>query len=87
MADATWRAGFARLAPLNLTFEAWLYHPQLMELADKNSANGDQEPIWVWSWRIKTRRPRADLGRMLEVGRECEDFRALRALSEIIEPR
>jgi predicted TIM-barrel fold metal-dependent hydrolase len=29
-----WRAGFARLAPLNLTFEAWLYHPQLMELAD-----------------------------------------------------
>ena len=22
------------LAPLNLTFEAWLYHPQLMELAD-----------------------------------------------------
>jgi len=34
MADATWRAGFARLAPLNLTFEVWLYHPQLMELAD-----------------------------------------------------
>jgi L-fuconolactonase len=34
MADATWRAGFARLAPLNLTFEAWLYHPQLVELAD-----------------------------------------------------
>src|SRR5207237_7454641 len=33
MADATWRAGFARLAPLNLTFEAWLYHPQLLELA------------------------------------------------------
>jgi len=34
MADATWRAGFARLAPLNLSFEAWLYHPQLLELAD-----------------------------------------------------
>src|ERR1700693_2809271 len=34
MADAKWRAGFARLAPLNLTFEAWLYHPQLMELAE-----------------------------------------------------
>ena len=34
MADPTWRAGFARLGPLNLTFEAWLYHPQLMELAD-----------------------------------------------------
>src|ERR1700730_17528836 len=34
MADPTWRTGFARLAPLNLTFEAWLYHPQLIELAD-----------------------------------------------------
>jgi L-fuconolactonase len=33
MLDPTWRAGFARLAPLNLTFEAWLYHPQLLELA------------------------------------------------------
>jgi L-fuconolactonase len=34
MYDATWRAGFARLAPLDMTFEAWLYHPQLLELAD-----------------------------------------------------
>jgi L-fuconolactonase len=34
MFDPTWRAGFARLAPLNLTFEAWLYHPQLPDLAD-----------------------------------------------------
>ncbi len=34
MADPAWRAGFARLAPLNLTFEAWLYHPQLLELAE-----------------------------------------------------
>ena len=38
MLDPTWRAGFARLAPLNLTFEAWLYHPQLPELADLASA-------------------------------------------------
>jgi L-fuconolactonase len=34
MYDATWRSGFARLAALNMTFEAWLYHPQLSELAD-----------------------------------------------------
>jgi L-fuconolactonase len=34
MYDSTWRTGFARLAPLNLTFEAWLYHPQLPDLAD-----------------------------------------------------
>jgi predicted TIM-barrel fold metal-dependent hydrolase len=34
MYDPTWRAGFARLAPLGLSFEAWLYHPQLPDLAD-----------------------------------------------------
>jgi len=34
MYDPAWRTGFARLAPLNLTFEAWLYHPQLADLAD-----------------------------------------------------
>ena len=34
MYDPAWRTGFARLAPLKLTFEAWLYHPQLADLAD-----------------------------------------------------
>ena len=29
MGDAVFRAGFACLAPLNLTFDAWLYHPQI----------------------------------------------------------
>jgi predicted TIM-barrel fold metal-dependent hydrolase len=32
LGDAAFRAGFARLAPLGLTFEAWLYHPQIDEL-------------------------------------------------------
>ncbi|MBN8899041.1 MAG: amidohydrolase, partial [Rhodospirillales bacterium] len=32
--DPTWRAGFARLAPLGLTFEGWCYHPQLPEITD-----------------------------------------------------
>jgi predicted TIM-barrel fold metal-dependent hydrolase len=32
LADATFREGFARLAPLNLTFDAWLYHPQIDDL-------------------------------------------------------
>jgi predicted TIM-barrel fold metal-dependent hydrolase len=32
LADATFREGFSRLAPLNLTFDAWLYHPQIDEL-------------------------------------------------------
>ncbi len=32
--DATWRAGYSRLAKLGLTFEGWCYHPQIPELAD-----------------------------------------------------
>ncbi|MGE0724797.1 MAG: amidohydrolase [Alphaproteobacteria bacterium] len=32
--DPAFRSGFAHLAPLGLTFEAWTFHPQLMELAD-----------------------------------------------------
>jgi predicted TIM-barrel fold metal-dependent hydrolase len=32
--DKTWREGFKELARRNLTFDAWLYHPQLGELAE-----------------------------------------------------
>ena len=32
--DKRFRSGFAELQPLGLTFDAWLYHPQLAELAD-----------------------------------------------------
>lgn len=32
--DATFRADFARLAPHGLTFEAWLYHPQIADVTD-----------------------------------------------------
>ena len=32
MDDATWRAGFAELARRGLTYDAWLYHPQIPEL-------------------------------------------------------
>ena len=31
-ADATFRQGFAQLAPLGLSFEAWQFHPQLPEV-------------------------------------------------------
>ena len=34
LGDAIFRQGFAKLAPLNLSFDAWLYHPQIDELAD-----------------------------------------------------
>ena len=32
MDDPTWRAGFAELARRGLTYDAWLYHPQIPEL-------------------------------------------------------
>jgi len=32
MGDKTFREGFACLAPLNLTFDAWLYHPQIEDV-------------------------------------------------------
>ncbi len=32
--DPAFRAGFARLAPLGLSYDAWLFHPQMPELAD-----------------------------------------------------
>jgi predicted TIM-barrel fold metal-dependent hydrolase len=32
--DKTFREGFACLAPLSLSFDAWLFHPQIGELAD-----------------------------------------------------
>ena len=34
MYDAAWREGFSRLAPRRLSFDAWLYHPQLGDLVD-----------------------------------------------------
>jgi len=33
-AQADFRAGFAQLAPLGLSFEAWQFHPQMAEVAD-----------------------------------------------------
>jgi predicted TIM-barrel fold metal-dependent hydrolase len=33
LGDPVFREGFACLAPLNLSFDAWLYHPQIDELA------------------------------------------------------
>ncbi|MES5486970.1 amidohydrolase family protein [Bradyrhizobium sp. INPA03-11B] len=34
LGDVAFRAGFARLAPLGLVFDAWLFHPQILELTE-----------------------------------------------------
>lgn len=39
--DRSWREGFKELARRNLTFDAWLYHPQLGEIADLADAFPD----------------------------------------------
>lgn len=39
MLDRSFRAGPAQLAPLGLTYDAWLFFPQLPELIDTAKAN------------------------------------------------
>jgi predicted TIM-barrel fold metal-dependent hydrolase len=43
--DATFRKGFACLAPLGLSFDAWLFHPQLGEFVDLARAFPDTKII------------------------------------------
>jgi predicted TIM-barrel fold metal-dependent hydrolase len=43
--DPTFRKGFAHLAPLTLSFDAWLFHPQIGELADLARAFPDTSII------------------------------------------
>jgi L-fuconolactonase len=38
MQDAAFRAGFARLAALGLSFDAWIFHPQIPEIAELAAA-------------------------------------------------
>lgn len=42
MADKSFRAGFAELKPLGLSFDAWFYHPQIPELTDLARAFPEQ---------------------------------------------
>jgi predicted TIM-barrel fold metal-dependent hydrolase len=43
--DNTFRKGFACLAPLGLSFDAWLFHPQIGELADLARAFPDTKIV------------------------------------------
>ena len=43
--DAAFRRGFSRLAAHGLTFEAWLYHPQLPDLIDLLAAHPEQKVV------------------------------------------
>jgi L-fuconolactonase len=43
--DASFREGFAALAPLGLSFDAWAYHPQLPQLIDLVDAFPDTRVI------------------------------------------
>jgi predicted TIM-barrel fold metal-dependent hydrolase len=43
--DATFRKGFAGLAPLGLSFDAWLFHPQIGELTDLARAFPDTKIV------------------------------------------
>ena len=43
--DPTFRKGFACLAPLGLSFDAWLFHPQIGELTDLARAFPDTKIV------------------------------------------
>src|SRR6202166_4874748 len=43
--DSTFRKGFACLAPLGLSFDAWLFHPQIPELTDLARAFPDTKIV------------------------------------------
>jgi len=43
--DPTFRKGFACLAPLGLSFDAWMFHPQISELADLARAFPDTKIV------------------------------------------
>jgi predicted TIM-barrel fold metal-dependent hydrolase len=43
--DPTFRKGFACLAPLGLSFDAWLFHPQIIELTDLARAFPDTQIV------------------------------------------
>ena len=43
--DSRFRAGFARLAAFDLSFEAWLYHPQIADVTDLADAFPDQRMV------------------------------------------
>src|SRR5437879_6396680 len=43
--DSTFRKGFACLAPLGLSFDAWLFHPQIGELTDLAHAFPDTKIV------------------------------------------
>jgi predicted TIM-barrel fold metal-dependent hydrolase len=43
--DATFRKGFACLAPLGLSFDAWLFHPQIGDLTDLARAFPDSKIV------------------------------------------
>jgi len=43
--DPTFRKGFACLAPLGLSFDAWLFHPQISDLADLARAFPDTKIV------------------------------------------
>ena len=46
LADATFREGFAELGKRGMTFDGWLYHPQIPELTDLARAFPDQPIVF-----------------------------------------
>lgn len=79
MLDARFREGFAQLAPLGLSFDAWCYHPQLPQLIDLVDAFPDTVVI------VNHMGGRAALGPY--AGRQDEVFRDWKASMQALAQR
>jgi predicted TIM-barrel fold metal-dependent hydrolase len=69
MFDKTFREGFAQLAPLNLTFDAWLYHPQIGDVAALARAFPDTPVVLDHVGGILGIPPHTDRGEVFAVWR------------------
>ncbi len=75
------RAGFACLGPLELSFDAWLYHPQIEELTDLAHAFPDTRiildhvggPLGIGPYRDRRREVQAEWRRSIAELARCEN--------------
>ncbi len=82
LGDKTFRAAFAKLAPLNLAYDSWAYHHQLDELADLARAfpettivmNHVGGPLGVGSYAAKRDEVRALWRKGIEAAARCPNI-------------
>jgi len=75
LGDRVFREGFAQLAPMGLSFEGWLYHPQIDELTDlaKIMLNHVGGPLGISSYEGKREQIFAGWKKSIQALGKCEN--------------